>query len=122
MTEGYIRGLSQFYADGLERMEIWIDKKHASLLPHRDNQRISIILMIGEKSYNAGIRSTPTNEYVWICPDLKDDFGGKMGSLARALTNSGFQKNQRVSLDIEGNTIKIALAPRGSLLIWKAEP
>lgn len=111
MTEGYIRGLSQFYADGLERMEIWIDKKHASSLPHRDNQRIPIILMIGEKSYNAGIRSTLANEYVWICPDLKDDFGRKMDSLAYALTNSGFQKNQRVSLDIEGNTIKIALAP-----------
>lgn len=111
MTEGYIRGLSQFYADGLERMEIWIDKKLASSLPHRYNQRTSIILMIGEKSYNAGIRSTPANEYVWICPDLTDELARKMGSLARALTNNGFQKNQRVSLDIEGNKIRIAPVP-----------
>jgi len=111
MTQGYVRGLSQFYADGLERMEIWIDKKLASSLPHRDNQRISIKLMIGEKSYNAGIRSTPANDYVWICPDLEDEFGRKMGSLARALTNSGFQKNQRVSLDIEGNKIRITPVP-----------
>jgi len=115
MTEGDIRGLSQFYADGLERMEIWIDKRHATALPHRDNQRIPIILLIGEKRYNAGIRSTPANSYVWICPDLRDDFGKKMVSLVRVLTNCGFQKNQRVSLDIEGKTIKIALAPSGSL-------
>ena len=27
MTEGYVIGLAQYYADGLERMEIWIDKK-----------------------------------------------------------------------------------------------
>jgi hypothetical protein len=112
MTEGYIRGLSRFYKDdGLEHMEIRIDKKYAASLPHRDNQRISITLVIGEKSYNAGIRSTPANEYVWICPDLKDDLERKMGSLARALTNNGFQKNQRVILDVEGNTIKIVLAP-----------
>jgi hypothetical protein len=107
MTEGYIRGLSQYYSDGLERMEIWIDKKLASSLPHRDNQRVSIILVIGEKTYDAGIRSTPANDYVWICPDLKDKFGRKTGSLARVLTSSGFQKNQRVSLDVEDNTIRI---------------
>lgn len=110
MTEGYIRGLSQFYADGLERMEIWIDKNLASSLPQRDNQRISIILMIGDKSYNAGIRSTPANDYVWICPDLKDEFGRKMGNLARVLINNGFQKNQRVRLKIENNKIQITPA------------
>ncbi len=108
MIEGYVRGLSQYYADGLERMEIWIDKKLASSLPHRDNQRISIILMIGEKSYNGGIRSTPANDYVWICPDLRDEVGNKMGSLARVLTNSGFQKNERVRLEIDGTKIRIA--------------
>jgi len=34
MPHGHIRGLSQFYADGLERMEIWIDKRHAAPLKH----------------------------------------------------------------------------------------
>jgi hypothetical protein len=95
MPEGYIRGLAQYYADGVERMEIWIDKNLASSLPHRDNQRISIVLKIGETIFNAGIRSTPANAYVWICPDLRNEFGKKI-SLALALINNGFQKNQLV--------------------------
>jgi hypothetical protein len=78
----------------------------ASSLPHSDNQRISITLEIGETIYNAGIRSTPANVYVWICPDLKNEFGRRV-SLASALINNGFQKNQLVNLDIEGNLAKI---------------
>ena len=89
MTEGHIRGLSQYFVDGLERMEIWIDKKHASSLQHRDNQRISIMLKIGETTYNAGIRSTPANVYVWICSDLKNESGERV-SLASVLTNNCF--------------------------------
>jgi hypothetical protein len=106
MPEGHIRGLSQHYADGLERMEIWVDKNLSSSLPHRDNQRISIMLEIGKTIYNAGIRSTPANVYVWICPDLKNEFGRRV-SLASVLTNNGFQKNQVVELYIEDNTVKI---------------
>ena len=78
MPEGHIRGLSQNYADGLERMEIWVEKNLASSLPHRDNQRISIVLKIGETIYNSGIRSTPANVYVWICPDLRNEFGKRI--------------------------------------------
>ncbi len=53
MPEGHIRGLSQHYADGLERMEIWIDRNLAISLPHCDNQRISVTLKIGETIYAA---------------------------------------------------------------------
>lgn len=37
MLYAHIRGLSQYYVDGLERMEIVIDKKNASPLPYRDH-------------------------------------------------------------------------------------
>jgi hypothetical protein len=107
MPEGYIRGLAQYYADGVERMEIWIAKSLASSLPHRDNQRIPVALKIGETIYAAGIRSTPANAYVWICPDLKNEFGRRV-SLASALINNGYLKNQLVSLDVEDNKVSIS--------------
>ena len=106
MTEGHIRGLSQYFVDGLERMEIWIDKKRAASLQHRDNQRIPIKLKIGETLYNAGIRSTPANAYVWICSDLRNEFGKRV-SLASVLANNIFHKNQMVKLKVEGNAIEI---------------
>ena len=106
MPEGHIRGLSQHYADGLERMEIWIDRNLANSLPNRDNQRISISLKIGETIYHAGIRSTPANVYVWICPDLINEFGKRV-SLASVLANNGFLKNQTVKLDVVGKIVEI---------------
>jgi len=36
MPQGQVRGLSQFYANGLERMEIVIDRRNASPLPYQD--------------------------------------------------------------------------------------
>ena len=88
-------------------MEIWIAKNLASSLPHRDNKRIPVALKIGETIYTAGIRSTPANAYVWICPDLKDAFGKRI-SLASALINNGYQKNQLVRLDVDGNKVSIS--------------
>lgn len=107
MVEGHIRGLSQYYSNGLERMEIRIDKKHASSLPCQNNQRIPITLMIGEKNFVTGLRSTPDNDYVWICPDLKDTLGRKSCSLAQALLSNDFQKNQKVKLVFDGNIARI---------------
>ena len=49
MPQGQVRGLSQFYADGLERMEIAIDRRNAALLPYKDNVRIPIKLCMGEE-------------------------------------------------------------------------
>ncbi len=47
---GHIRGLSTFYAeDGLERMEIWINKENAANLPYEVGQRIPIELIIKMK-------------------------------------------------------------------------
>ncbi|MBI4621097.1 MAG: hypothetical protein HY739_13200 [Desulfobacterales bacterium] len=85
----------KFYADGLERMEIVIDKHNALPLPYQDNLRIPITLQVGPQQYEAGLRTTPNMPVVWISPDLRDNHGRKV-SLARVLTDNGFTKNQRI--------------------------
>ena len=106
MPHGHVRGLSQFYADGLERMEIWKDKHHAAPLPYQDNMRIPITLTIRHEQYEAGLRTTPKMSVVWISPDLRDENGNKI-SLARVLTNNGFSKNQRVYLEVDGHSVDL---------------
>lgn len=106
MPHGHIRGLSQFYADGLERMEIWIDKRQAAPLPYRDNTRIPITLKVGNEQYEAGLRSTPKLAVVWISPDLRDNHGSKV-SLARVIINHGFSKNQRIYLEVDGSVVNL---------------
>lgn len=106
MPRGHIRGLSQFYADGLERMEISIDKYNAAPLPYQHNLRIPITLHVGTQQYEAGLRSTPNMPVVWVSPDLRDNHGNKV-SLARVLTNNGFTRNQRVHLEVNGHVLTL---------------
>ena len=106
MPHGHIRGLSQFYTDGLERMEIWINKRQAAPLPYRDNKRIPITLKVGNEQYEAGLRSTPKFAVVWISPDLRDNHGSKV-SLARVIINKGFSKNQRIYLEVDGSVVNL---------------
>jgi hypothetical protein len=105
MPHGHLRGLSQFYADGLERMEICIDKRRAAPLPYRNNTRVPITLKVGKGQYEAGLRSTPKLPVVWISPDLRDSRGSKV-SLARVMMNNGFTKNQRVFLEVDGSAVE----------------
>jgi hypothetical protein len=77
---GIITGLSQYYVDGVERVEIWIDKKKNTGigLPNIDGKRIPINFIVRGIKYFAGIRSTLNNAYIWICPALKDAAGAKV--------------------------------------------
>ncbi len=106
MPHGHVRGLSQPYADGLERMEISVDKRHATPLPFQENMRIPITLRVGDEQYHAGLRTTPNMPVVWISPDLRDNHGKKV-SLARVLKDNGFTKNQRIYLEVKGRVVSI---------------
>jgi hypothetical protein len=106
MPHGHIRGLSQFYVDGLEHMEIAIDRRNAAPLPYRDNLRIPITLKVGSQQYEAGLRTTPNMPVVWISPDLRNNHGEKV-SLARVLTDNGFTKNQRIYLEVNGPVVSL---------------
>jgi len=106
LPDGHIRGLSQFYVDGLERMAIAIDRRNAAPLPYQDNLRIPIILQVSTEQYEAGLRATPNMPVVWISPDLRDNHGNKV-RLARVLTNNGFTRNQKVHLEVNGHVVTL---------------
>ena len=48
-SEGELGGLSQYYPNGLERMEIWIDKRKGNEIPNKEGMRIPVILSLGGK-------------------------------------------------------------------------
>jgi len=56
--KGKVRGLSPFYLDGTERVEIWIDKRYQNSLPARNNQKIPVKLFFNSESYEAGLHMT----------------------------------------------------------------
>ena len=103
---GVIRGLGTTYADGTERMEIHIKLGQAQPLPHVMNERIPVLLNVSGTLYHGGIRATPDNLYVWICPDITT-LSRERTKLARVLTDFGFNKNEQVYLDVDGGSISV---------------
>jgi len=103
---GVITGLVTYYADGVERQEIWIHKRAAAELPYCEGQRVAVRLTVGSKTFNAGIRATSRSPEVWICPDLYDEASNKV-RLADALRQAGFVKNDRVRLRVSGLAVTV---------------
>ena len=99
-----IRGLGDKYVDGTERIEIHVPSDRAHGLPYSQDIRVPVVLHISGESYQAGLRATAKNSYVWICPDVvaKD---GKRKKLAHVVANAGFKKNDRVFLIVDGRDI-----------------
>ncbi|MFP3569739.1 hypothetical protein [Paraburkholderia sp. SIMBA_030] len=106
---GVIRGLGTTYADGTERMEIHVKLGKAKPLPHAMNARIPVLLDITGTLYQGGVRATPNNLYVWICPDITTLFSERR-KLAHTLTAAGFHKNDQVCLDVDGGSITVCAA------------
>ena len=104
---GKIRGMSLFYSDGTERVEIWVPKVKARNLPYREGRRVPISLTIGSETFFAGLRATTRCDQVWICPNMTNQAGEKV-RLADAL--SGFEKNESVELVVSGNAVRVRKA------------
>lgn len=104
--KGKVSGLSQYYSDGTERLEVWINKKYEDLLPAKDNQRVSIRLIFAGQSYDAGLRMTPRCSAIWICPNLK--LNGSKVRLADIMERWGFQKNDTLEISVSGNKFIIS--------------
>ncbi len=102
-VQGVIRGMSQYYASGAERLYIAVDRRMADGLPHQDHRRIEVTLIIGSRQHRIGIRTTPPDPYVWIGPYLDDG----TPKLAEVLKAEGYVRNQRVLLDVEGDTVRL---------------
>lgn len=104
--KGVIRGLGKVYASGLEVMEVHIKRQDAVGLNPVPGQRCSCSLEVGNDTYQAGLRATERNPYVWICPNLVDSHGENV-KLAEVLRDHGFRKNQPVTLTVSGNTYRL---------------
>ena len=106
-VRGRVTGLSQFYSDGLERMEIWTGKSKADKLPYVLGRRVPVDLEIDGVRYRAGLRATEKAPDVWICPDIRNA-GGEKVRLAEALIQAGFEKNDPVELLVAGRRIRLS--------------
>ncbi len=107
---GKVRGLGQLYANGLERQEVHVPKEEAESLPYREGARVEIDLLLGDYIYKAGLRATKIKPYIWICPDLLDRRDRRV-SLAEALAENGFKKNQPVRLRFTNASIRLEPTP-----------
>ena len=108
-VKGTIRGLATYYTDGVESLEIHVVKRKSRGLPTAEGQRISITLVVGERHYQAGLRSTVNCNYVWISPDLTDA-DGYDAKLAYVLPEAGFVKNQQVELEVSDRVVTLSTA------------
>jgi hypothetical protein len=104
-----IRGQGQHYSDGREILFVDAKKIDSAAIEAADGVRRPIKLRIGRDIYQAGVRTTDRMQKVWVCSNLIDDHGQKI-SLAQALTENGFVKNQAVVLRVQKGMIEIRTA------------
>lgn len=109
IIDGVVRGLGSQYADGTERMEIHVLVNRAQGLPHRNGERIPVLLRIGRTLYQGGLRATENNPYVWLCPDVIAANGTET-RLADPLINEGLGRNDPVFLIVDGSNIVVVPA------------
>lgn len=96
--EAKVIGLGTKYKDGVERIEIHINKKYENILPCVNSKRINIFLKLDKIIYTAGLRVTEQNAIIWICPDLKD-LEYKKVRLVDLILSNGFNKNDKIVMD-----------------------
>lgn len=101
-----IRGLGNFYASGLERLEIWIHKNDAGELPYVEGKRVPVTVQFLQDIYEGGIRATSNHKYIWICPDLRESNGEKT-NLSIVLKKYKMKKNDEIYLSINNRVITI---------------
>jgi hypothetical protein len=106
---GKVAGLGNYYANGLERLEVWVNKEDARPLPYEEGERVGVELIIGSRHYRAGLRATRRNPYVWVCPNLEDEHGERT-NLAEVFAQFGIARNEVVVLDVTESTIHLRMA------------
>ena len=92
-------------------MEIHTDKAVSGRLPIKEFEGVPITLVIGGRSYEAGLRSTAGCNYAWVSPDLTDA-DGRGTMLAYVLPAAGLVKNQQVELDVFGRVAALNTSSR----------
>lgn len=105
---GKIRSVG-YYSDGVDIFEIGIAEPKD--LPVQAGKRLEYYIKIGNNSFKAGIRYTE-KAGTWVSPDLYDIDGlNKKVRLSDILLSNGFDKNQKVNLQIDLQTKEITIEP-----------
>jgi hypothetical protein len=103
----YVEPLGQKYADGLERVELYLLRQCEALIQKPPaNQRTAIELITKTGGYQGGLRTNPPSGSVYVCPDLVSRKGEAV-SLARVLKDSDIQIGQEVEVIVDGNTLTL---------------
>jgi hypothetical protein len=104
--KGKVHGLGKNYKNGVEALEVWIQKSNADFLPYKIDEAVEIEIVINNRLYHGLLRATSDNEYVWISPKIFSNNGKRM-FLANVLIENDFIKNQEITLSVDGSNITI---------------
>jgi hypothetical protein len=94
----YAEPLGLRYADGLERVELYLLSEYETLIskpPTGHRKPIQLVTKSG--SYRAGFRTNPPSCPAYICPDLRDE-NGRQTKLARLLKDCGIPMHGQVEV------------------------
>ena len=67
------RGLSNYYQDGTETMEIHINNKYEKFFPDVYSKAFPVEVKIDDDNYTFFFRKTIKNAYLWFCPYAMDN-------------------------------------------------
>ena len=104
--EAKVRNLGGPYADGTPKLEINLPVRRAAGIPFRFDEQVSITLKVAGEEYDAKVHATSRHTDVWVSPTLHDR-NGVRHTLGRALTDAGFQANDRVRLSVNACSVEV---------------
>lgn len=94
------------YADGTPTLEIHVPRNRAEGLPFHVGARVPITLRFAGIEYDAGLRATERNDYVWVSPTLRS-VNGTRTTLGRVLTEGGLRPNDPLILVVEDHLVSV---------------
>ncbi len=100
--------MGQKYADGLERVELYVFGKDLEFVAKPpEQQRVPVTLITRTGRYRAGMRTYPRTGDVYICPDLVAERDDRKTSLAKVLKDLGVKPDGEVQITIDGATLTL---------------
>jgi hypothetical protein len=95
---------SRKYADGLERVELYVCSEFTSSVRVPEGQRIPMTLVTPQGRYAGGLRDYQGKQWPYVCPDLvREKDSGKV-SLARILKDNGISPGDTITVQVSGDT------------------
>ena len=94
---------SQKYANGLERVELYVDRAFTAQLPDKPRPRLRVNVIVRTKAgtYHGGLRTHEKSDKVYLCPDLVSESDSQYISLAKVLKNVHFGPGDKVEVEVE---------------------